>query len=654
MKMVDAQRQEALGPAEHIIQALLGYTGHLYHGRPGVVVTDTSATVGVRWAPVTHKEEDGRKVVYRLDEVGVGKKKKTNKVPIGTLWADNTIRDDGRRKVGEYRPAGLFPEVAVWMYRQVADVWAMDNEFAAKWASFAFAEEHRDRKVVLAAFMLVQSRKGDPVRENGQIVRDDDGKVFSDDDHRDIGEAMMLIRRKDKRDLNPKLLVRIYDLLNLPEIAQINRDLGFGRSARRPFLGRWGKAVERWLRHRDENPPALKAAVKAGFRRKIMEMCRRVGFKPQSPQFFEILRWKQVQAKDGRRGVAIGAEVAKAESWEGLSETEICERIVKTRPNYKRIVGMVPTDPGITRAIVAAAIEAGSLSDKDLVICSSTLEELGLLQVQDVRERWEAAVKAAEDQRAANIAKRVKGKEVREALEEGADKAAQEAVKEEVKDIFIYFLVDISSSMDGAIEEAKRYIEKLLQSLPLDRVHASVFNTSGRMIKIQHASSAGVRQAFKGISAGGGTDYGAGIRAFSKEDPPPADADVLMIFVGDEESREFSQTVRASGLNPVAFGLVKVVSPTWHGGGGSCVTDTAANLGIPCFKVDNNTFDDVYAVPRTIRALMAATPVGQRIGGAPVRRVTLVERILETELLAKPAWAFPIEIVHRKVPVAEA
>lgn len=638
--MVDvAQRQEALGPAERIINTLLQYHDHMVHNRPGMVTADAASVVGVKWDPVTHKEEDGKKVVYRLVKVG----KKSNRIKVGQLWADGTIRNDARQKIADYRPAGLFPEVAAWMYKQVAEVWKMDNEFAARWASYAFAQEHRDMKVVLAAFMLVQSRKGDPVREAGEVV-------FYDDDYRDVGEAMMLIRRKDKRDLNPKLLLRIYDLLTLPAVAQINRDLGFGRSARRPFLGRWPKAVDRYLRHREENPPALEAAIKAGFRRAIMQLCRRIGYKPETPRFFEALRWNQVQAKDGRRGIALDVKVAEAESWAGLSEVEICERIIEDKPGFKRIVGMVPK--GLTRAIVAAAIEAGSLSDKDLVIHTPTLEELGLLQVQDVRERWEAAMKAQEDMRAANIAKRVKSQEVREKLEEAADTAAQKAVEEVVRDIEPYFMVDISSSMSGAIEEAKGYIEKFLPAFP--QVYVSVFNTSGRQLNIPHKSAAGVRQAFRGIQAGGGTDYGAGIRAFSKVRKPTADVDVLMIFVGDEEAQEFSQAVQRSGLNPVAFGLIKVVSHSWGGGGGTCVQDTAVRLGIPCFQIDKATFDDVYAIPRTIRNLVASTPVGERVGRAAPRRVSLVETILETELLTKPVWAQYLQAELLKAGVADA
>ena len=39
-----------------------------------------------------------------------------------------------------------------------------------------------------------------------------------------------------------------------------------------------------------------------------------------------------------------------------------------------------------------------------------------------------------------------------------------------------------------------------------------------------------------------------------------------------------------------------------------------------------------------MRALVEATPVGERKGGGAPQKA-LVERIIETELLAKPVWA---------------
>jgi len=624
--------ENSLGPAETIIQTIIQHSDHLYHGRPGIVVEDARHKVGLRWDPVTHKEEDGEKVVYRLQKVG----KKNHKVKLGVLQGDGAVKNGA--VVGQYRPAGLYPEVATWLYGQVAEVWKLDNEFAARWASFAFPQEHRDLKVVLAAFMLVQSRKGDPVLDEGELA-------FHDDDYRNIGEAMMLLTRKDKKDLNPKLLLRIHDLLSLPGIAAINRELGFGKSARHPFYGRWPKAVQKWLRYREENPKMLEGLVKAGFRTTVVELARRTGYKPITPNFFELLRWKQKQAKDGRRVLAIGKAVKAAETWAKLTETQICEKIVAEKPNWKRIVGLVPKKVGVTRAIVSAAIEAKALSDKDLVILTPTIEDLGLMQVQDVRERWEAAVKASDDLRAANIAMNVKSKEVKNTLEEAADTAMKKAVEEVVRDIEVYVMVDVSGSMQGAIEKAKVYISQFLQGFPPERLHVSVFNTSGRHVEIKHASKAGVTNAFRGIRAGGGTDYGAGIRVLQNI-KPKAGSDVLFLFVGDEEANAFTRTVQASGLNPMAFGFVKTApeggAAGWRYARGyraEAVRKTASELGIPCFMIDENTFADVYAIPRTIKAIVAATPVDTTVARPVQKRVTLVDQILKTDLLQKPTWA---------------
>lgn len=626
---------ENLGPAEKILQTVLSYTDHSFHNRPGIVVTDPNSAVGVEWRPVTHVVEDGDKVIYELRKVG----HKSTKVKLGKLKDDGSVKD-GNRVIGRYQPAGLYPEVVVWIYKQAAEVWKLDNEFSAKWASYAFGQEHRDLKVILAAFMLVQSRKGDPVLDAGKVA-------FYDEDYRDVGEAMLLLyskskdkgkkdKDKDSKDFNPKLLLRVRDVLCLPGVAEINRELGFGKSARHSFLGRWPKAVEKWLRYREDNPKLLEGLVKAGFRRTVMDLARAIGYKPNSSKFFEFLRWKQSQAEDGRRSIAIGQAVTAAESWEGFTEEQICETIVKTKTNFKRIVGLLPKGTGLTRAIVAAAIEAGSLSDKDLIIATPTLEELGLLEVQEIRERWEKATKVAEDMRAANIASRVRSKATQEKLVEAADNAVKKAVEEVVKGLRIYFMVDISGSMTESIVRAKEYIQKFLQGFPKEQIHISVFNTSGREIDIKHNSAAGVENAFRGITAGGGTDYGSGVRVLGCH-KPKEDEDVLFIFVGDEQAADFVPVVRDSGLNPLAFGFLYVegnMGRQYH-----AVTNTAAELGIPCFMIDERIFADPYAIPRTIRALVAATPVGKVASRAAIPRVSLVDTILNTELLRKPAWA---------------
>lgn len=616
--------KENLGPAERILQTVLAYSDHLIHNRPGLIVADARAVVGVRWEPVTHKIEGGQKLVYKLAKTG----KKTTKTLIGILREDKKIVTANGAVLGEYREAGIFPEVAAWMYRQVSEVWKLDHEFAAKWASHAFSEDHRDLKVVLAAFMLVQSRKGDPIVDNGKLA-------FYDADYRDVGEAMMLIYSKNGKDMNPKLLLRMHDLLRLPAVAQINRELGFGRSDRKPFIGRWAKAVEKWLQYREENPKLLEGLIKAGFRSTVMSLAQRVGYKPASPKFFELLRWKQKQAEDGRRELAIGVAVTQAESWEGLSEEQICERIQSERIGLKRVEGMLPKNIGLTRAIMASIIEANLMSDKDLIIRTPTLEELGLLNVHDIKVRWERAIKNSEDMRAANIARNVTSNEIKEKLQDGADNAVKKAAEEVIKGIVVHFIVDISGSMNASLEMAKEYLAKFAQGIPLDRIHACVFSTTARDVPLRIASKAGIDNAFMGFRAGGGTDYGSGVRKMAQYKPKD-DEDVIIVFVGDEgQHSTFEQDIRNSGLRPLAFGLIKV-----PGDRGSCVVDTAARLNIPCFQIDNRTFDDVYAIPRTLRNLIAATPVRQVPAAAySFVRETLVDKILKVDLLKKPHWA---------------
>jgi hypothetical protein len=613
------QRVEALGPAERIVQTLTCFTDHIVHNRPGVTVPRPDTPLGCWWWPATTKKLDNHDVqVYRLDA--------KCRVLIGLLRGDDVIGDGVA--TAKYRPAGLFPEAVTYLYRQIAEVWRMDQEFCARWASWTYARDHRDLKVMLAAFMLVQNRVGDAVVEDGEVL-------FFDHDYREVGEAMALLR--DDKALSPKLLVRLGDVLELPEIATINRELGFGRSQRHAALGRYRKLVNKWLRYRERNEPMLQGLVRAGYRRTVMRLCQRCRYQPESPRFFEILRWKQKQASDGRRSMAIGVAVTAAESWAGMTEQDICQTILDTKPNYKRLVGLLPRTIGLTRAIVAAALEAGSFSDADMVLMTPTFEDLGLLNIDRFKATWTAAIQRVDNQRAANVARNVKSKETKEALQDAADVVAAKAIAEVAHDIRIYCCVDKSGSMEGAIDRAQQYLTRFLGAFPLDRLHCSVFNTVGSEITIAAPKAAAVAHAFEGHHAGGGTSYAAGVRALCHHAPKP-DEDVVVLFVGDQGDNNAPALAReARQLNPTAFALLRVVSPNW--GEGRVVVEAARQLNIPCFEVNEQMFEttDPYAVQRVIRDLIASTPVN-RMAAAP-RRVSLVEQILKTELLRKPAWA---------------
>jgi hypothetical protein len=633
MPEVDQQRVEELGPAERIINSITQYTDHMIHNRPGIVYQDGRQLGGARWQQATWIKEGDEKVVYAVTKNGRRRQQKT-RVGVGVPGTTD-VRENGT-VVCRFQPPGVFPEVVGHLYKQIAEIWKMDNEFAAKWASWAFTkEENRDLKVLLAAFMLVQSRFGEPIKDGDE--------TFLDDDYRAVGEAMCLLRRR-KAGFNPKLLLRIGEVLETPQVIEINREMGFGRTNRRAIVGRYYKVIEKWLRNCEQNIKVLETLVKNGFRTSVMKLARKVGYKPESKKFFEILRWKQVQSKDGHREIAVGEEVKAAETWEGLNEQQICEKIVSGRKaSWKVISGMLPSDVGVTPAIMAAAVEKGCLSDQDLIIMTPTLEELDLLKDPVVERKWKAAIEKAENQRAENIAKNVRSQKAKEGLEKAVDTAAAKAVEEVVRDLRVYVMVDKSGSMQNAIDQAKEYLARFVGAFPLDKLHVCVFNTVGREVTINSPTRAAVAQAFRGHSAGGGTSYACAVSCLTNKYKPAENEDALFIFVGDEQDhnvRNLVNIIQRSGVIPVAFGMLHVSGIAYGGYRNGQIVHLAANeLGIPCFDIDEKIFADPYAVPRTIRNLIAATPVGQAAARAPKPRVNLVEQILNTPLLQKPAWA---------------
>jgi len=624
---IDQQRVENLGPAGRIVQTLTTFTDHLVHNRPGFVKPDKRYNIGVAWQQATlDKKGTCPRQVYTVTKVG----RRQNKTLVGILATDGkTVELDGR-KVGEYRSPGLFPEVALYLYQQVADVYRMDADFAARWASWQFQQENRDLKAILAAFMLVQEHSGQPVRgEDGEIL-------FSDEDYREVGESMFLTGK----DFNPKLVLRVGDILRLDGVATLNRGLGFARSARTPALGRYDKAVSKWLRHREENPRMLQGLVKSGFKHAVRQLARRVGYKPQSDRFFQILGWRQKQAEDGRREMALDL-VIQTESWDGLSEREICQRILKEKPGFKVVVGRLPENVGLTRAIMMSCVQAGVLSDKDMLILVPTFEELGLLQVPEVRDSLNKAAQAADDARAAHIARNVRSKAAQEVLTQAADTAVAKAMEKATRNLRVYFLIDKSGSMDGALAEAKDLISKFLGGFPLERTHVSVFDTVGREVEIKAPQRAAVAHALGKYRAGGGTDHAEGIRCLLDKHRPQEDEDMLVIVIGDEQETypaRFIQEFQRAGVSPVAFGVLEINTIVWAGQG-NLVKRAAAHMGVPCFVIDKSIFDDAYAVTTTLRNLIESTPAGRTEFGARTPRVNLVEQILKTDLLRRPAWA---------------
>src|SRR5262249_46446686 len=275
-----------------------------------------------------------------------------------------------------------------------------------------------------------------------------------------------------------------------------------------------------------------------------------------------------------------------------------------------------------------------SLSDRDLRMLTPTLEELGLLGDAEIRSRWEAAVATATDQRALNVAKNVKSRAVREKLEEAADHAARRAVAAATADIDLHvmFLIDKSGSMEGAIEDSKEALSRILAGFSPEKVHIASFDTMGTVLVPKAPSRAAVQHMLARIKAAGGTIHGAAVRALYQAGVRVAEGARLAVIVagdeGGEDGRLLAQTFREFGYPVAAMALIAAVA---HGRG-TTVRSCAQVLEVPFAEVDVGQFEDPYQVPRVLRALLEA-PVPTDFASPGIVRQSWIDKVMQTPLL---------------------
>jgi len=580
--------EQQKGPAEKLLDLVLSSSAHLWHNRPGL-------DVGGTW----HAKRGAKKELIAR---------------------------------GTPAKPGLFVPAAERLYSRLLEIYELNAELFARFASYALTStEWRDLKVACAALMLVQPHAGQPIMDEESIG-------FHDDDFRAVGEAMVLFyEKKSTKMLTPKAVLRVAELLETPRIADLNRAAGFADAgSKKAPLGRWKRAATRWLALREKNLPMLQGLVKAGYKETIKAIARKAGYKPESQAFFEVLGWKQKQAKGGHRSVGLGTtmKLQKRERFDGLSEAEICETIVTQKLSYKDVVGRLPKDVGLTPAIMVCVLP--SLSDRDVRMLTPTLEELGLMTEPEIRARWEKAIAEATDQRALNIAKNVRSKELKSKLEEASDNAAKKAVAEAVAEqpVDVMFLIDKSGSMEGAIDKSKEALSRILAGFPQEHVHIAAFDTMGTVLKPKAASRAAVQHMLSSIKAGGGTVHAAAVHALHQAGVRIAKGNkLIVIVVGDEAGEsgaQLAQAFRTMGYDVAAMAILVSVS----GGRGTTVQETARALQVPFSEVQIDQFDDPYNVPRVLRTLLEAPKLAP---GALAIHTGWLDKVLKTPILQLPS-----------------
>src|SRR6185436_15445541 len=139
----------------------------------------------------------------------------------------------------------------------------------------------------------------------------------------------------------------------------------------------------------------------------------------------------------------------------------------------------------------------------------------------------------ATDLRSLNVAANVRDKGLREKLESAAEKAVQTAVSEAVADddVQVFFLVDKSGSMQGAIEKSKEALVRILAGFPLERLHVASFDTMGMVLKPKAASRLAVQHMLAPLQADGGTIHGAAVQALHRDGVRVPDSAKLVVIV---------------------------------------------------------------------------------------------------------------------------
>jgi hypothetical protein len=582
------------GPAERLLDVVLRSGAHLWHNRPGIEKNGT-------WIPAKGQKQNKLKALIQT----------------------------------AIKP-GLHVPAAVELYKRLLEIYQLNAELFAHFASYALVEtDWRDLKVAAAALMLVQKRAG-------EAVKNKDGQVeFYDDDFRAVGEAIILFYEKGStKMLTPKGVLRIAELLETKEIAALNKRAGFGDPAsKKAPLGRWKSAATQWLAIREKNVQLLQGLVKAGFKETIKKIARKAGYRPESQAFFEILGWKQKQNAAGHRTIGLAdLSIKKADRFDGLTEEQICERIVREKLGYKETVGRLPKDVGLTPAIMAALLP--SLSDRDLRMMTPTLESLGMFEDASIKARWERAIATATDQRALNVVKNVRNTALKEKLAEAADNAVKAAVSEATKDadLEVMFLIDKSGSMEGAIEKSKEALSRILAGFPLNRLHLATFDTVGTVLRPKAATRTAVQHLLANVKAAGGTSYGAGAAALHRDGLRiKGAAKLILIAAGDEDGEAgtaFAKVLTELGLVPAAVAMIIAVKDGQRRG--RTVRDAAAHLKVPFTDIDASAFDDPYQVPRALKALLDAPVLA---GGVAVVPSVWVEKVMNTPILKKPLAA---------------
>lgn len=442
-----------------------------------------------------------------------------------------------------------------------------------------------------------------------------DGRPFSTDS-KYMKPNLRYVSHAALQQLDPKLTTRVLKIANMK--FSVDGYLNEGSH----FPGSLRKAFEVYVKYREENIQMLKGIKKVGLGSTMELLYRALRVEP-SDEAAAIIRYRQKNKKIKFNDSIYG--------FDKLDDLAIAEKIRADKLDVLGAVGALPRK--VSPVIAVALLEQAT--GNQAVILKSIFENAGVLKDAEVMKLFEEKIATAK-----TALDRVEtlGKAATEATQKALEAAKANVRKEQMGDIGKVFLhIDISYSMNQAIEVAKdrgAIIAEMVQN-PQENFRWGTFNNYGRLLDLPEEF---VKDAFAarlfGVRAEGGTDA---LACYGEARQFGADVDVIITDggynVGAAHNRPEQMAKRINDFHaaypsyakPKAAVIVHVV--------GGDFSDTVKlgyeAAGIPVAVIDPNT-------------LTQSALVTQAVKSAVLGPVTIVDEIMNTELLSLPEYYFTV------------
>ena len=342
--------------------------------------------------------------------------------------------------------------------------------------------------------------------------------------------------------LDPKYFYRLASLQTVkwktePEAPEASHFPGSFRRAMRRYL----ETMPIWM---------LKRHVEAGYKRWLKDAYRLLHTSPDKhfnpKEVYSLLNWKPKGVRDWQ----IEREVL---SFAGMDDDLIVERIVAEKIQFQKVMSALDRQP--TPEMLAAVLENGLIKPNQALINQKLFYDSGLLEDQKYLKMFQELVtQATIVDRVTELTKNMEPED-----REFFRKLKAEKRREQFKEAGIgriCLAIDISSSMYGAIELAKRTAATVAEIVgdPQNFVWG-VFNTRWQELNIYPETEDHAIAALTGISPSGMTDLSRPLTMVQRSKP----VDVF-IYVTDGQ-----QTTGFCDISNIPKPVVVNVRVGWDG-----------------------------------------------------------------------------------------